>query len=431
MGSEESARARRVDWARVVIWGALFVLCAAALLWQWRVQRQGVREQRRSAAGELQVAIAAGERAVQTRPNDSGARLKLGSLLYNAGDMNGAVEHLLGAAGLDPTSFLAQLHLGYAYAQRGDAVQAEQRFRMAIKLDPRVPEAYVGLAGACYVQARPDEAMAALREAVSSCPQTATTHMRLAEEYYLCNRPVQAEQHYREALRLEPDNGLAHYGLGRTLFDVAQVKQAQTELEKAIALGLDEPAAYYYAGLTYLHSASTPENRQRAKEHFQHVLRLDPGVARAYDCLGQIAVREQDYEQARGYYGKAVEMAPDLPDAHHGLSVVYRHLGQAQEADAEMAAFRKLFDRERARERLYQAVDDRPRDAAARLALGRFQLEDGSYAGAATSLQAAEVLAPENAEVHRLLQELYTRTGRMTDAAQQERLLARLGAGSH
>ncbi|MFQ6134032.1 MAG: tetratricopeptide repeat protein, partial [Armatimonadota bacterium] len=349
-------------------------------------------------------------------------------LRYARGDLNEAVEQFLAAVELQPERPEALLYLGYAYAQRGDAMQAEQAFREAIELDPSVPEAYVSLASACYVQADTDGAAAALEAALRSCPQAAATHMRVAEAYYLCNRPVEAEQQYREALRLEPDNAFAHYGLGRNLFDVGQLSEARAELEKAMDLGLEIAAVHYYVGLTYLHSPSTPENQRQAAERFQHALRLDPGVGRAYDCLGQLALREDDFEKARGYYETAVRLMPNLPDPHYGLSLAYRQLGRPEDAERESATFGRISDRERTRERLLRAVVDRPRDPEAHLALGRFYLEDGDYASATRELQAAEALAPDNVEVHRLLERVYAKMGRTEDAQRQAECLAQLEA---
>ncbi len=420
-------------WLRTAAWAAVAMLCvggAAGLLWVRQRAQDGAAQPLPGQASPQQLALARAERDVELNPNDFGARMRLGLLRYQAGDMNAAVEQFGAATRVLPEHAEAQLYLGYAHAQRGDAIEAEEAFRRVIALNPTVPEAYVGAASARYVQAYGDDAMAVLAQAAKACPDTLNTHLRLAEAYYLCNQPTEAEQQYREALRLAPDNAYAHYGLGRNLFDIAKLAEARAELAKAIALGMEAPVVHYYAGLAFLHGEATDENQRRAREHFEQALRLDPTLARAHDCLGQLALREGDPERARERYEQAVTLAPDLADAHHGLSVVYRRLGREEDAARARSRFKELSDREHALERLHRTVVDQPKDPAARLALGRFYLEQGNLVGATRQLQVATALAPGDAESHRLLQEVYTLTGRPTDARRQAEVLARLEGGA-
>ncbi|MFQ6134014.1 MAG: tetratricopeptide repeat protein [Armatimonadota bacterium] len=416
------------DGARRIIWSLILAMSVGAVLWGWRTHQRVLRHQARHESDALQSRIVEAERKVRANPEDAAARIELGGLYDGTGDTNAAVAEFRAAVRLSPYQAGAYIYLGHAYGKRGDALDAEKAFRRAIELAPQAVEGYVGLASSFYVRSRNDEAAAALRKAVAWCPPTPETYVAVGDACLQTLHPKLAVQNYRQALHLDPDSALAHFGLGRALTELAEWQEAAAELETAIGLGLGTPAAHYFAGLSYLRGQSTPENRQKAREHLTKAIKLDPRAARAHHVLGQVAAREGDDEEALRHYEKAVELAPDIAEPHHDLSQLYRRMGQEEEAEREMALFRKIFDHDKALERLLRGIIERPQHADAYLALARFYLEDQQYPPATTALQTAETLAPDSAEVHSLLRQVYELTGRTEDAREQAKVLAELEA---
>ncbi len=60
-----------------------------------------------------------------------------------------------------------------------------------------------------------------------------------------------------------------------------------------------------------------------AIEFFQAVLLDDPANAEAYNQLGYINRRLQNFDRAFAYYGEALKIAPDHTGAHHYIGEAY------------------------------------------------------------------------------------------------------------
>jgi Tfp pilus assembly protein PilF len=70
-------------------------------------------------------------------------------------------------------------------------------------------------------------------------------------------------------------------------------------------------------------------------------MRLDPQFGPAYLQLGSVYSEKQDFPNALITLKKASELDPNSEQAHYRLSQVYRHLGQTENAQREMHAYRE------------------------------------------------------------------------------------------
>ncbi len=79
-------------------------------------------------------------------PRDFAAHTRMAALLEGAGDLTGALRHLLGAAVLAPANAEVNLRLGALYRRREDVENALQCFERAAQCDPLSIEAHRNLA---------------------------------------------------------------------------------------------------------------------------------------------------------------------------------------------------------------------------------------------------------------------------------------------
>ncbi|HUI08152.1 MAG TPA: tetratricopeptide repeat protein [Verrucomicrobiae bacterium] len=103
--------------------------------------------------------------------------------------------------------------------------------------------------------------------------------------------------------------------------------------EDTVAKWPTNPRAQYNLGGTLQREGQL----QRATEHYDRVLRLDPRFARAYfgrtyNNLGMISKEQKHYEQAVEYFRQALRNQPNLLEAHINLGFVLAVMGRYEES---------------------------------------------------------------------------------------------------
>jgi Flp pilus assembly protein TadD len=134
---------------------------------------------------------------------------------------------------------------------------------------------------------------------------------------------------------------------------------------------------------------------------------------RAEISLAETAERARQHDVARGHYLRAIELAPDPPNAAYA-----RH-----EYAETLAAWGETVD---ARAELERAAVSNPRDAAVWHDLGILRNHDGDHAGAIAALQRAEQLAPNDLRPRIALAALYWSQGDKASATREYRGLLAL-----
>jgi tetratricopeptide (TPR) repeat protein len=96
--------------------------------------------------GAIRDAIGAYERAVELDPHSAGAWVNLGTIFFNARQMNRAEAYYKKAIEADATYALAHFNIGNLFDERGDYDRALEHYRIAIKLNPTYADAHYNLA---------------------------------------------------------------------------------------------------------------------------------------------------------------------------------------------------------------------------------------------------------------------------------------------
>lgn len=178
------------------------------------------------------------------------------------------------------------------------AVEAERLFRNAIDRDPKFALAYVGLAD------------------------------RLA----MTSNPLEAYSSIEKALEIDPDLGEAHATLGfLKIFNEWDWKGAEAELKRSIEIKPGYATAHHwYATLL------TIEGRQaEARIELERALEINPFSYNYLGDLGQAYYFSHDYENARKYCQKALDIYPDFVFAHDYLLNIDLLTGDFQGAMTE------------------------------------------------------------------------------------------------
>src|ERR1700730_11258350 len=125
-------------------------------------------------------------------------------------------------------------------------------------------------------------------------------------------------------------------------------------------------------------------NLDRAESLYQDVLRTQPNHAEALSLLGLIQQDRGKPRESIALISRAIEIDPDLPDAHANLARGYSFLGESEKA---ANAARK-------------ATELDPTLGEGWLQLGRASLDLGRDRDALTALKEATAHFPETVEVY-------------------------------
>jgi Flp pilus assembly protein TadD len=139
---------------------------------------------------------------------------------------------------------------------------------------------------------------------------------------------------------------------------------------------------------------------ERAVDHFERALALNPGYVEAHGNLGAVLGMRGETDQALAHLGDALRLKPDYVDGHYNAGLLLGRSGRAEEAIGHFAEVVRL----------------RPDHADAHHALGFYLAAGGDLQGAKAHYVEALRLAPDHADAHLRLGILLLREGRPSDA---------------
>jgi predicted TPR repeat methyltransferase len=239
------------------------------------------------------------------------------------------------------------------YHQQGKLQEASYLYGQFLNHNPNHAQV-LHLMGICSGQAgQYDQALHYLNQALHNQPNEASFHNSIANVYQLTKRADQALSHYQRAIELKPNNPSAYNNLGIIKFQQNKLAEAIGFLERALSLKANFADAYYNLALCQLkrkHRQKAFHSIQQALKHepdnlksallfarlaheqkkFKIIItQLEPLVttyaeeAHLFQSLGCAYLALDQQQQAIDHFQKAVNLNPDLSEAHHNLGSCY------------------------------------------------------------------------------------------------------------
>jgi tetratricopeptide (TPR) repeat protein len=176
-----------------------------------------------------------------------------------------------------------------------------------------------------------------------TAPQSIPAHKLNAEALEMQGKWDPAQLEYEEMLKQNPNAPGIHFLFGRLLLsrpdagpDTAQL--AKQEFQKEIAIDPKNAGAHYVLG----ELARRDENWEEAIAHFSTAAKLDPTFAEAYFAWGFCLVTVRRYEEAIAPLRVAERLAPGNPEVHFNLATALSRTGNKEEAEKEFAIHRSM-----------------------------------------------------------------------------------------
>ena len=413
------------------------------------------------------------------RPRFLDARMALGLVLADQGDMGGAEREFAAAVEIDPKSVDALYRLARVNMEQRRSKAAIGRLRRVLEIQPGNVAARLLLGLAYSNNGETEKAVAVLGELVEAHPNHFEGRFNLAAAYAKAERYPEAAEQYRLALQLDPEDHSARLGAAKALANSKRHQEVIDVTESGFETPFSEAEAFeilVVRGIAFRELGRF----EQAEEALRQAAARQPRDAEVHYNLGVVLARQRKLEPARRSLERAKDLNPELRGARFELLSVLQQLGDSEAARAESALFeaRKLLERtasmsksargrgdayleqgdpEAALREYRQAIRLNPRDAAphygvslalARLHadpaeriealekaaaldpdlaqahndLGILHMEGGRFSEAERALRAAVAVNPQFAEAHNNLGVLYAKLGRNSEA---ERLFRR------
>jgi tetratricopeptide (TPR) repeat protein len=203
-------------------------------------------------------------------------------------------------------------------------------FQEATRRYPNSPRMMIGLGMALDLRGKYDEAVKALLVAADLDPSDARCYLFLSKAYD--SSPSQADaviQRFKRYAELKPTNALAQYYYAMSMWKGKRIEDSDLDLKTIVSL-------------------------------LQRSIALDQTLPEAHVQLGNLLADQHRYEESVPEYVRALELNPNLSDAHYRLGQDYVHVGEKDLAQKEFAIYQQLraqhlaeVDKERAEVRQF------------------------------------------------------------------------------
>ena len=142
----------------------------------------------------------------------------------------------------------------------------------------------------------------------------------------------QAEASFQQALRDDPSSAEALYGIGSVYMNQNKNAAAREAFERCVKLPANYPDTLPDAW-NNLGVIATREGRvEESIPCFLEALRLNPRHLLSLDNLGNAYRSQKRWEDARKVLERAVEVAPEDPEANYSLGMVFAQGGENDKA---------------------------------------------------------------------------------------------------
>ena len=295
--------------------------------------------------------------------------------------IRGIIDALSDAVRIDPTFGMAHARLSSAYSsmyrlfepQAERLSQARSSLEQARALMPTSPWLDVARGQHAYALYDYEEARKDLSIAHRRMPGSSEPLMALAAVARRQGRPEQALEHFRAAEQLDPGSSNVKREIGLTLTVLGRYEEAITIYDRGLALSSTEVGLYLEKSNAILFARGDLAGARRVQEQSPNAdhpymvrrkYRLDllsreyqravdrarqaPDgfidqsdlhpqslvLADAYQLLGEQALAQQNYEQARTVLEQKRATSPDDHRVHSSLGRAYAALGRREDAVA-------------------------------------------------------------------------------------------------
>jgi tetratricopeptide (TPR) repeat protein len=323
-----------------------------------------------------------------------------------------------------------------AAQQRDDIPTAIEKYREMIRLAPHLAAAYNNLGRLYFNQHDYGHAAQTLAQGLRLNPDMATASAMLGMSYLETGHVDKAEEPLETALRANPKDSVVQITLAKVRIQLHKYDGAIALLKAYTEENPKNQEAWYLLGKTYL---------QLSEDSLGKINEINPNSVVAHEVAGEIDESMHNYDGALVEYKKAIDLAPNLPEAHIHMATAFWSIGKWDSARTEFEAglahdpnncsvhwklgntiLEANGEPADALSHLNKAVELCPDLMQARVDRARALIKSGKHDQALPDLLVAEKESPDEPSIHFLLASVYRAQGKTALAQEETRTYARL-----
>jgi tetratricopeptide (TPR) repeat protein len=279
-----------------------------------------------------------------TYPDPATVNYNLALAQFSAKRYAECEKTLLASIGYGHGTTDAYALLGWTYEKQDRLPEMLKAFEKAINLEPANQAYYIDLGDALAEKKNYGTAIEVAKEAVKRFPSSSGTYSLKGSVELKMYLLTDALNSYSKAVELDPKNPRAALGLALTLWNMDRSDEAAKSFEEG-ARKFPRDAFFllkYSLFLLYAPGERDAEQEAKIKALLKRSEELDGSMAETHFQLGNLAMKENKYDEALNELQIAAKLDPELSKAHLALARVYRRAGRAEEAEKETELHRKL-----------------------------------------------------------------------------------------
>jgi tetratricopeptide (TPR) repeat protein len=294
--------------------------------------------------GDYHLAIVQFKNLLKSNPPSYDLNYNLALACHRAGEEDQAAAQIHKMLVQGGNAELENL-LGEVEASRGNYPQSLAAYRQAAILQPGTEEYQLDYATELALHSNPAEALKNYAAGVKSFPNSANWWMGLGGCYYLVGKYKEAAEALLHASQLASGNTNVYAMLGLAYDAAGPLKKPIAErFEDYLKTHPGDATSHYFYGKILIdeNQGKAGGNLERAQHELNKAVELNPNLAQAHLELAKILKMRGDTRAARTQLETVVKLDPESSDAYYQLMQVCRKLGQTREAAIAAEKFQRL-----------------------------------------------------------------------------------------
>ncbi len=341
--------------------------------------------------GQTDDARAMYEKALEIQPEESRTLLPAARFFFNHGDVDraeGLADRLLGK---NAQNFDARMLKGEILVLKRNFEAALALFGSLLKDEPEAERAHYFMGVAHLGDGAASRARASLERAVNLDPGYDKAKLLLAEIALRQRDFGEARRLSEEVLERMPGSYQARLVHGNSLLFGGENEKAREQFEHLVRMDPDNPVGHYRLGFSH----RLDGNFDEALSHFDRALEINP---RLMDVFTNVVLIHSAREEHDAALRKAENQLAVVSESPASQAMVYNLIGGLHMAKGDNPAAEKAFQ---------TALEKNPESLRPYYALARIYLSENRAEEAIAQYQAIIEKNPEQAGPHMLLGTLF------------------------